>query len=634
MNTTLDEIIDKIRSAKRGNRACSLLIGAGCSVTAGIPTADGFVKLIAERFPSTHSRTEPKTYPSLMAALQDGYRRDLISEKVDQARINWAHIAIAQLMKHGYVDRILTTNFDPLVVRACALVGEFPAVYDLAASQNFRPDYLPTKAVFHLHGQRDGFVLLHTDEQVSAHSENLAPVFEDAGRNRMWLVVGYSGENDPVFRHLAKVPHYSYGLTWVRYENEDPPLHVRDSLLTSGKGANYLRNHGADRFFVELAQRLECFPPKFVGAPFGHLKDILDQLTAFSVPGQTTEMDIVHLARTRIDFAEEHAQKSINSRLEDVNISFASGRYEEVIELAGDPLIAGNPDLEEILSLSHYALGFRNSTRAESTTGDEAEGLYQLANKSYEAALRIKPDMHDALNNWGNSLTAQAKINTSADSDDLFRLGYEKYEFAIHLNPDSPKILYNWGVSLADQAAKKTGTIARCLLAKSCEKYNASLRIDPDKYEALTNWGNSLTNLARIAEDSECNELFSLAYEKYEAALRIKPDLNEALNNWGSALIFHSKRKTGAEADDLIRWASEKCEAALRIKSDMPGAWYNLACISSLRGDEGLTKQRLEFVISSKDNAVIREIVQDSDFDPMRDRPWFKALLESALAPA
>jgi NAD-dependent SIR2 family protein deacetylase len=97
-----------------------------------------------------------------MAELSDAERRDLISDYVDRATINWAHLAIAQLMKDGFVDRVFTTNFDPLVLRACALLGVFPAVYDFAASQRFKPAYLPEKAVFHLHGQHTGFVLLHT----------------------------------------------------------------------------------------------------------------------------------------------------------------------------------------------------------------------------------------------------------------------------------------------------------------------------------------------------------------------------------------------------------------------------------------------------------------------------------------
>lgn len=65
-------------------------------------------------------------------------------------KVNWAHIAIAQLMKEGYIDRLLTVNFDPLVVKACAMVRLYPAVYDFAASQYFKPAYIPMPAVFHL----------------------------------------------------------------------------------------------------------------------------------------------------------------------------------------------------------------------------------------------------------------------------------------------------------------------------------------------------------------------------------------------------------------------------------------------------------------------------------------------------
>jgi hypothetical protein len=42
-----------------------------------------------------------------MKALSPAERKDLIVEYIGKAKINWAHIAIAQLMKCGYVTRIL-----------------------------------------------------------------------------------------------------------------------------------------------------------------------------------------------------------------------------------------------------------------------------------------------------------------------------------------------------------------------------------------------------------------------------------------------------------------------------------------------------------------------------------------------
>jgi hypothetical protein len=183
-----------------------------------------------------------------MAQLHPGQRRDLIAHHVDTAKINWTHICIALLMQAGYVDRVLTTNFDPLVVRACALLGDFPAVYDFATSQRFKPVDIPDKAVFYLHGQRTGFVLLNTMEELANLSETLGPVFEDAGRGRMWIVVGYSGDNDPVFDRLARVDRFDDGLYWVGYESREPPAHVSESLLVPAKDAYYIPNYDANFF--------------------------------------------------------------------------------------------------------------------------------------------------------------------------------------------------------------------------------------------------------------------------------------------------------------------------------------------------------------------------------------------------
>src|SRR5262249_45245367 len=153
------------------DRKCTLLLGAGASVKAGIPTAAGFVKIIRRHFPNAYQWAPKKTYASCMSELAAGERRGLIGDYVDRAKLNWAHIAIAQLMKSGYIDRVLTTNFDLLVIRACALLGEFPAIYDFAASQVFRAEYVPEKAIFYLHGQRTGFVLIHTDREHAQHSK-------------------------------------------------------------------------------------------------------------------------------------------------------------------------------------------------------------------------------------------------------------------------------------------------------------------------------------------------------------------------------------------------------------------------------------------------------------------------------
>ena len=122
---TIDDIVETLKNAKARKKSCSLLIGAGCSVKAGIPTAADFVQIIQERYRRAYSRAQVKSYPKCMAELTLGERRDLIAEYIDNAKVNWAHICIGLLIKAGYVDRVLTTNFDSLVIRACSLLGEF-----------------------------------------------------------------------------------------------------------------------------------------------------------------------------------------------------------------------------------------------------------------------------------------------------------------------------------------------------------------------------------------------------------------------------------------------------------------------------------------------------------------------------
>ncbi len=139
MQRKIDDVVETLRRAKEQGKGCTLLIGAGCSVKAGIPLASGFVEIIRKEQPRAHERATEKTYPKCMAELSPGERRDLITRYVDSPKMNWAHLGIAQLIKSGFIDRVLTTNFDPLVVRACSMVGIFPAIYDFAASHYFKP---------------------------------------------------------------------------------------------------------------------------------------------------------------------------------------------------------------------------------------------------------------------------------------------------------------------------------------------------------------------------------------------------------------------------------------------------------------------------------------------------------------
>ena len=93
--------------------------------------------------------------------------------------------------------------------------------------------------------------------------------------------------------------------------------------------------------------------------------------------------------------------------------------------------------------------------------------------------MRIKPDMHEALYNWGNALGAQAKQKSGDEADRLFKLAGEKYEAALRIKPDKHEAFNNWGAALVAQAQQKSGDEANGLFKLAREKLIESESLSP-----------------------------------------------------------------------------------------------------------------------------------------------------------
>ena len=593
---TIDEIRETLENAKSRGRGCALLIGAGCSVKAGIPVASDFVNKIRETYKLAYARAPEKTYAKCMSQLLLAERRDLIAKYVDAARVNWAHLCIALLMKEGYVDRVLTTNFDLLVVRACAMLGVFPAVYDFASSQLLQRADIPDEAVFYLHGQRTGFVLMNTEEDMRAHSALLAPVFEDTGSGRVWIVAGYSGESDPVFDHLARVKRFDNGLYWIGYGDSEPAPHVREKLLDPDKGAFFTRGYDADSFFVSLTRSLNIFPPDLVAKPFTYLESALSAVTEFVDPGQNAEGDDVLVTpRQWIKDAKKRYEtptwKLIDQGAghgdvdEQATVIVAAqylmmqGRYEQILAFRHIYEKAPSDSLRDVLSMAYVMHGNEVLDRAKESVATEATQLFARAREMYMTALAINPRRDEALHNLGNLLLDLAKRTHGDEARQLFAEAECKYQAALQIRPDRRDVLINWGNLLLDQAKMASGAEAEALFTAAESKYQAVLELKADMPDALYQLGNVMLDRAKMSEGLDAERLFASAVTKYRAALRAKPDMYQAHNNWGNLLLDQAKRTTGAAAAELFRQAEERYRAALAIKPDMYEAlnnWGNL----------------------------------------------------------
>lgn len=477
----IKDVAAALRRAKARKEKATLLIGAGCSVTAGIPSASGIVKAIKTRYPSkyeqaiesTRKRTpnavEP-TYSDCMTALEPDIRRKLIRDYVDQAKINWAHMGIAALVNAGYADRLLTTNFDSLIARACAVYNHFPAVYDLTMSEIKRFKDLPDTAIFHLHGQRNGFEMLNGSEELQEHHPRVKPIFEHAGNGRVWIVCGYSGANDQLFELLKAQKPNVFALYWIGRE-EQPPEHLKSLFEQPDKQrCYYIQAEGADQFFHQLAIELEVFPPTFMHDPLSHMHKVLDQFAGFPLAG----VDLVNYARRKTEWLQspQSAEEATHER--EIFKLLVQDRFEDAKKYAQQH---GGSFIRSFL-LCIEGCSFVRRAENSSHLHEQCELFKQAADK-YQEASQLEPHDHTALNHWGVVLGMWARCKRGKAANGLFEEAIKKYDLALERKPDCHQALNNWGVALMELAKRSEGKEAEDSLLEALEKWLQAEKIRP-----------------------------------------------------------------------------------------------------------------------------------------------------------
>jgi tetratricopeptide (TPR) repeat protein len=198
----------------------------------------------------------------------------------------------------------------------------------------------------------------------------------------------------------------------------------------------------------------------------------------------------------------------------------------------------------------------------------------------------------------------------------------EEYKTALELKPDLHEAFNNWGTDLGNLAKTKEGKEAEELYNQAFDKFQKAIDIKPDLHEALYNWGTHLGNLAKTKEGKEAEELYNQAFDKFQKAIDIKPDKHEALYNWGTDLGNLAKTKEGKEAEELYNQAFDKFQKAIEYGASS----YNLSCILALKGEKEHALRYLNISLS-KNEIDVYFVEKDEDWrDYLRDNEFIKLL--------
>lgn len=527
---TMAEVVELIIQAKRRNTACCLLVGAGCSASAGIPIANEVIELIRKEYRTRVDRAKCKTYSEYMAILTPAERRHLLGECIDNAPVNWAHMCIALLVKSGYVDRVLTTNFDPLIIKACAMLEQFPAVYDIASSDGFDGALISSPSVFYLHGQRTGFTLLNTPADFRNYASHVAPVIDDTAQNHVWIVAGYSGKNDPAFDHLAGIRSFDQGLLWVGYRDDPPADHVEARLLGWERNSFFVSGYDADSFFITLTRGLGLFPPELVTKPFTYLENVLSKLTPFKLPRYSTEERVAALPLHYVHQAAleyEPVTDVFNDCDPDkaamvIQKAVMAGNYTAALSLRS--LHDRYPEAEALaraLSWAYVAHGDAIMAKVGTESGTSATELYQQAAEQYQAASLVYPSRVETYCRWGHALVSWAQ---AAPTVPLLMEAVERLQQAIRLDHRNTNARSNLAIAFVELAKLDSGSKRDANYQQAHEVLERVEEIEP---------GSASYNLACLSallgDEHGCEFWLERAHEKRNlpkrAAFMTDPDL-------------------------------------------------------------------------------------------------------------
>ena len=260
-------------------------------------------------------------------------------------------------------------------------------------------------AIYHLHGQHTGFLLLNTRKLLEDQAKRIEPALKEATEGRTVIVCGYSGENDPLVDRISRQDVYPHGLIWVCHDGKDPCPQVMKVL---GKIEDC---HIAASCPRPLVTHLgECARSAALSVPDPDFR-ACDRARSNRPYGDLSEtgFDLLQHARALLEAAEDGQDESGAGRGNIAEL-MAQEKYNEILSRYGRATGDLDKSGRDLVAWSAIMKGIDLANQAKAKEGDDADLLFGEAIEQYASALAINSDKFEALNNWGVVLADQSKL--------------------------------------------------------------------------------------------------------------------------------------------------------------------------------------------------------------------------------
>lgn len=293
LSLSLDAFVRSFGINRRTPHA--FFLGAGASVTSGIPSAEMCIwewkrSIFLTKNPGLELQFQELTlqsvrdkvqrwldaqgvYPPAGSSSEYGFyietcfpipddRRKYFEEKIRLARPQSGYRLLCALAEAGAIDSVWTTNFDGLAARAAGEFNITPVEVGIDSSHRaMRPSAPGELLCASLHGDYRYDSLKNTPQDLRAQDAALRQALVSRVSVSPLVVCGYSGRDVSVMAALKEAvsTHGTGALHWCGFRGSRIPEPVRELLETAraaGRAAFYVETGGFDDLLRRLA--LHC----------------------------------------------------------------------------------------------------------------------------------------------------------------------------------------------------------------------------------------------------------------------------------------------------------------------------------------------------------------------------------------
>ncbi len=454
----ISEIAHKIKNCSDdGGKRCddarfAVFLGAGASFQAQIKTAGQMMtefqsNILKRDCPEITDKKKQKQwlkntilekgdgneYSKLFEAFERTRtgRQKYISKLIKDKIPTFGYAMLASMIARGFINTILTTNFDDLMFIACnKFTGVRPVIYAYGIMATEMKFSSPHSKILKMHGDYLYSALANTEKEMSLYNQdpNMKAQVAHALNEYELIVFGYSGNDDSVMDILENYPS-GKEIYWCHWSKELPSLralemlHAKDGTLVAIEGfddamydiykivdfeldevlASYEERRNEIRRFIDIFR--EKYPNTIIEESIQEIKE--------------PEYQPKDEPYTWFEYFEEahHASKNGYKNL-------AEKYYRKGIEL--------NPT---------YATGYFNF--GAFLAKDESN--LKEAEENYRKAIELEPKDASIYNNLGNLL---------AKDENRLKEAEEIYRKSIKLNPSYAFAYNNLGALLSKDKSR------------------------------------------------------------------------------------------------------------------------------------------------------------------------------------